>query len=152
VEQGLNQNEFQIMKINHLIALVAATAMFAGCKPSEPPTPDVKTQVSDAASNAKDSMIQAKDDFVAASQKKIHELDAKIDELSARSANLKDDSKVKEDQALADLRVQREKLNSKFDDLKMSTQDGWDKTKIAFSDAWDKVEKAYDDAKAKITQ
>jgi hypothetical protein len=132
------------MKIKNYAMLLAATVMFAGCKPSDQPNPD-QQQVT-----LKDKAVETKDEFIAATDKKLHDLDAKIDDLSQRSAGLKDDAKVQADKALDHLRAERAEVGKKFDQLKESSQDGWEKTKAGFSVAWDDMQKTYYDTKAKF--
>ncbi len=71
----------------------------------------------------------------------------KLTEASEKSADLKDDAKVQADKTLADLHAQREALGKKFDELKQSSQDTWDKDQgTLFRLPGADMEKAYDDA------
>lgn len=145
------------MKIKHCVITLATAVALTGCKPddqqvSTPATnsAELKQQAKDDLSVAKDSAVQTKDEFLAAMDKKMQVLDANIKDLSDKSANYTDDAKVQSDKALANLRGQRAIVQEKYDQLKQSSQDAWDKTKDAFSAAWTDMQKAYDDAKAKF--
>jgi len=146
------------MKRNHYITLFAISAALVGCDQADkPPVPhdtvtkeDVKQDALQSARTTKEYLALEKDEFIAATDKKIKELDVKIDELSKKSADYKDDAKVKADQALASLREQRSALGTQFDKLKAASKDAWADTKSAFVGAWDKVQQGFEDAKAKF--
>lgn len=93
---------------------------------------------------------QSKDEFVAAMDQKMKEMDAKIKSLADKSVDYKDDAKIQRDKALAELRDDREKLGKKYDELKQSSQDAWEKTKEGFVSAWDGLTNAFESAKAKF--
>jgi hypothetical protein len=129
-----------------LFIIVLASGLITACNHNEPPpTPQ------DAANAAKDSAAQTRDEFLASMDKKMTELDAKIDKLASKSADAVGDAKVRADQALADLRSQREAVRKQYDTLKASSQGAWDQTKAGFQSAWDSLVKSYDNAVAKIT-
>ena len=127
--------------------MVLATGLITACDRDEtpPPTPQ------DAANAAKDSAAQTRDEFLASMDKKMTELDAKIDKLANKAADATGDAKIREDQALADLRSQREAVRKEYIDLKASSHEAWDKTKAGFQSAWDGLVKAYDNAVSKVT-
>jgi hypothetical protein len=131
----------------YLILVVLAAGIAAGCNRNEPPPPSPQ----DAANAAHDSAAQTRDQFLASMDKKMTDLDAKIDKLSSQAGNATGDAKVREDQALATLRTQRDTVRKDYDQLKASTGDTWDKTKASFQSAWNSLVKTYDDAVAKVT-
>jgi hypothetical protein len=135
----------KIMKANIYLTMLAVTAGIAvGCNNNTPPPSQ------DAANAAQDSAAQTKDQFVASMDKRMVEMDVKIDRLASKAANATGDAKAKADQALADLRPQRDAVKKQYDDLKASGQDVWTKTKAGFQSAWDGLVKAYDNTAAKI--
>ncbi len=95
--------------------------------------------------------MESRDKFLASMDKKMADLDAKIDRLANKSGNAAGDAKLREDQALAELRAQREAVRKDYDDLKASTHEGWVKTRTSFQSAWDNLVKAYDNVVAKAT-
>jgi len=88
---------------------------------------------------------------MASVDKQMVALDKKIDELSDKAATATGDTKVRSDQAIADLKSQREAVRKEYKELKASTNDTWDRTKSAFQSAWQGLEKDYDKAVAKIS-
>jgi chromosome segregation ATPase len=139
------------MKTNlHLLILVAAAGLLTACNRDNtaPSTPPPSQTAADA---ARDSAAQTRDQFLASMDKKMAELDAKIDKLEAKSATAEGDAKVRADQAIADLRSQREAVRKEYHELKASSQDAWDKTKAGFQSAWDSLVKTYDNAVAKMS-
>ena len=129
-----------------LVIVVLATGMVTACHRNEPPP-----NPQDAANAAQDSAAQTRDEFLASMDKKMTELDAKIDKLASKSADATGDAKVRADQALADLRSQRDAVRKQYDELKTSAGDTWDKTKAAFQSVWGNLVKSYDDAVSKIS-
>jgi uncharacterized coiled-coil DUF342 family protein len=129
-----------------LVIVVLASGMISACNRNEPPpTPQ------DAANAAQDSAAQTRDEFLASMDKKMTELDAKIDKLASKSADATGDAKVRADQALADLRSQRDAVRKEYDELKASTADTWQKTKAAFQSAWGSLVQSYDNAVSKLS-
>jgi hypothetical protein len=126
--------------------VVLATGMITACNRDEPqPSPQ------DVVNAARDSAAQTRDEFLASMDKKMTQLDAKIAKLETKSADAAGDAKVRADQALADLRSQRDAVRKQYDELKLSTADAWEKTKAAFQSAWGNLVKAYDNAVSKVT-
>jgi len=147
------------MKFKQALIVFAASAALAGCKPENQTAPekpvtgqDVKDQYKDALKTTKDYATQSKDQFVAATDVRMKDLDAKIQALADKSADYKDDAKIQADKALADLRVQRDALGKKYDELKQASQDAWEKTRDGFVSAWDSVTNAYENAKSKFNK
>jgi hypothetical protein len=134
----------------HLVIMLAAAGIFSACNRDnpQPPTPQA---AADAANAAADSAAQTRDQFLASMDKKMSELDAKIDHLSDKAANATGDAKVRADQAVADLRAQRDAVRKEYDQLKASSEDAWVKTKATFRSAWDNLVKSYDNAVAEIS-
>ena len=135
------------MKLKYYVLAAGLALGVAGCNQNKDSTlPD--QQIRDQSTNR---LSETKDQFMAATDQKIKDLDAQIDQLSQKAAGLKDDAKVQANKALDVLRADRDILKQKYDDMKASSGDTWDKTKAAFQSAWDDVEKAYDNAKAKFS-
>jgi hypothetical protein len=134
------------MNTKYLLIVALTAGMLTACNRNEPPL-----NPQDAANAAHDSAAQTRDEFLASMDKNMSELDAKIDKLASQAANATGDAKVREDQALADLRSQRDAVRKDYDQLKASSGDVWEKTKAGFQSAWDSLEKSYDNAVAKVT-
>jgi len=129
----------------YLAAMLAAAGLVAGCGPNN--SSSTPSQTSD-----QQRMDAARDEYLASIDKRMNELDAKIDSLAAKSSSdLSTEAKARRDQALANLRADRDTVRQQYDKLKISSADAWDKTKADFQTAWDKLAKAYDDAAAKVT-
>jgi hypothetical protein len=127
--------------------LAAALALGApGCNQNKDSTiPD--QQVATTNTN---NLVAAKDGFIDGTDQKIKDLNTEIDELSQKAAALSGDAKVQANKALDVLRADRDIVKTKYEDMKASSGETWDRTKAAFQAAWGDVEKAYDDAKAKF--
>jgi hypothetical protein len=134
-----------------------ALAFSAGCSRSEQAGLDQKSETpttakavadgfKDAAATTNEYVTENKDEFVAAADKRLSGLDTKISELAQKSASYKDDAKVQADKTLADLREQRDKLKTRFDELKKSGADTWKDSKAGFASALDGLEKSYENA------
>ncbi len=134
------------MNTKYLMMVALTAGMLTACNQNEPPP-----NPPDAANAAQDSAARTRDEFLASMDKKMTELDAKIDKLASQAANAAGDAKVREDQALADLRSQRDAVRKEYDHLKASSGDAWEKTKAGFQSAWDSLVKSYDNAVTKIT-
>lgn len=138
------------MKTNLHLAILAAAGLLTACNRDNTVPPPAPTTPQAAADAARDSAAQTRDQFLASMDRKMAELDAKIDKLEAKSATAEGDARIRADQALADLRAQREAVRKEYSELKASSSDTWDKTKAGFQSAWDSLVKTYDNAVAKL--
>src|SRR5258708_5014065 len=125
------------MNLKSFLLVVGASAALAGCSQSNEPTSkaadkpvtgqEVKQDYKNALNATKDYLGQGKDEFLGTIKSKMKDLDGKIDELAKKSGTYKDDAKVQADKALAGLREQREAVGKKYDELKASSQETWEK-------------------------
>jgi hypothetical protein len=152
------------MKKQNTIALAACSlslSFFAGCSRSDQTgtnqqseTPITANAVADdfkdATARTKAYVTENKDEFVAAADKQLTELDTKISELAQKAASYKDDAKVQADKTLADLRVQRDKLQTQFNELKQSGADKWKDIKAGFTSALEEWDKTYEQVKSQF--
>ncbi len=139
----------------YILIVALSSGILTACNRSEvppppPPPPPQDTAVA-AHEAAHEAAAETRDQYLAQMDKRIAELDVKIDKLNAKSATATGDKKVREDEAIADLRSQREAVRKQYDELKASPHDSWDKTKAAFQSAWDSLQNSYDKAVSKMS-
>ena len=143
----------------YLLGLAMLTAL-TGCRDSsQPQTQDtakptdgqgLKQKYADAVNGTKDYTAQKKDEFLAAMGQKMKDLDARMDELAKKTGGYRDDAKAEADKAMAALREQRDGLGKKYDALKKTGQDTWEKAQAGVASAWSEMEKAYENAKSRF--
>jgi len=144
----------------HLLGLAVLTAL-AGCGGSSQPQVqdtaakpvdgrELKQKYAAALESTKDYTAQKKDEFLAAMGRNIKQLDARIDELAKKTEGYKDDAGAEADKVMAALREQRDALGKKYDALKKTGEDTWEKGQADVASAWSKMEKAYENAKSKF--
>jgi peptidoglycan hydrolase CwlO-like protein len=134
----------------YVLIIALSSGIITACNRSEPPPPPPPSQ--DTATAVHDQAVATRDEYLAQMDKKTAELDAKIAKLEEKEATATGDRKLREDEAIADLKSQREALRKNYADLKASTHDTWDKTKAAFQSAMDNLQNSYDKAVSKISQ
>jgi hypothetical protein len=111
---------------------------------------ELRQKYTDALESTKDYTAQKKDEFLAAMGRNMKELDARMDELAKKTEGYKDDARVEADKVMAALREQRDALGKKYDALKKTGEDTWEKGQADVASAWSKMEKAYENAKSKF--
>jgi hypothetical protein len=111
---------------------------------------ELKQKYADALNGTRDYTAQKKDEFLATMGQKMKDLDARMDELAKKSGGYKDDARTEADKTMAALRGQRDALGKKYDALKKTGQDTWQKAQAGVASAWNEMQKAYENAKARF--
>lgn len=150
-------------KFQFPIAAAAALAVSSGCDRNQQETSEtdgqpgatvtakeVAERYKAAAVATKDYVVENKVAFVAGAENRLKQLDAQIDELAKKSEGLKEDAKLQTDQALAELRAQRDKLDVKFAQLKQSGDKAWKELKAGFEMAMNDLEQAFENARSEF--
>ncbi len=123
-------------------------AQGAAAKPAD--GQELKQKYMDTVNGAKDYTAQKKDEFLAAMGQKMKDLDARMDELAKKSEGYKDDARTEADKTMGALRGQRDALGKKYDALKKTGQDTWEKAQAGVASAWNEMQKAFENAKARF--
>jgi chromosome segregation ATPase len=92
-----------------------------------------------------------KDAFVASASADVDALDQKIKELSDKVANASDSVKTNEQAKLEELNANRADLGKKLDDVKNSTEAGWNDAKTGFKNSYDDVKNSLKQAWHELT-
>jgi len=78
-----------------------------------------------------------KENFKKEAKKSLNDLFAKIDELEAKKDKVKADAKAEYEEKLSRLKLQKNHLQAKYDELINASEEKWDEVKSAFSSATD---------------
>lgn len=81
---------------------------------------------------------------------KIDEWSAEIDKIEAKARGAEADQKIKYEQQLSEMRMQREKARDKMHEISASSEDAWETLKDGMESAWGNVSKAFRDAANKF--
>jgi len=82
-----------------------------------------------------------RDTFKENAKKSIDEIFAKIDELEAKKTQAKAEVKEKYEKKIAELKLIKNDLQAKYDDLLNTSEDEWEEVKHSFSTSFDYLKK-----------
>ncbi|MCL5097621.1 MAG: hypothetical protein M1608_08850 [Candidatus Omnitrophica bacterium] len=141
--------------ILNALSLMAALAVTAGCQQKQQSAQNdqsvsgeqVKGKVNEAVNATKQYAAQTKDQVAAAVQKQLNAMDTDIAGLESKASKLTAQARTKADQALVELRAQRDVVAKKLDELKAAGQEDWKKAQSGLDEAWQKLQKTYEQAK-----
>jgi peptidoglycan hydrolase CwlO-like protein len=135
------------------ILILAGLITFSGCEqkaadrtPGKITPEDVRRDAGQAVNTAAEYSQQTKDEFQKKFETQLNELDAKIAKLREKGGDLKDKTKVKWDQKMADLEKKREAARTKLAEVGHSSAEAWKDVQKGVASAWNDLDKAFQDA------
>jgi peptidoglycan hydrolase CwlO-like protein len=135
------------------ILILAGLITFSGCEqkaadrtPGKVTPEDVRRDAGQAVNTAAEYSQQTKDEFQKKFETQLNELDAKIAKLREKGGDLKDKTKVKWDQKMADLEKKREAARTKLAEVGHSSAEAWKDVQKGVASAWNDLDKAFQDA------
>jgi hypothetical protein len=133
--------------------MFAGLFAWSGCEqklgdrtPGKVTSEDVRRDASQAVNTAAEYSQQTKEEFQKKLATQFDELDDKIVKLREKGRDLKDESKVKWDQKMAELEKKREAARVKLDEVGHSSAEAWKDVQKGAASAWDELDKAFRDA------
>ncbi len=134
------------------IALIAASAFAAGCKPSEENSTaqqfdKVKTETKADAQAMKDYTFAQKAEFVAEMQGQVDALNKDLDALSAKIDKSSDAAKAEAKPKLQALRDEAAKMNQKLEEARNATESTWDSVKASSKKTFDAMKDDFQQAR-----
>ena len=139
------------------ILLIAAIALATGCDQSATTPPsrtvtsdDVRRDAGNAVDTAAEFAKQTKEEYQSKLDLRLAELDEEIVMLRERGNQLKDDTKVRWEQKLAELEVKREAARVKLAEVKESSAEAWKDVQKGAQSAWDELDKAFQEASSEF--
>jgi hypothetical protein len=88
--------------------------------------------------------------YVLGAEQKLASYDADMDSVRARFAAASAKVKAEAQADLDSLQAERDRVQVRLNELKASTEDGWDMAKESFAETLDNLEKAIDRAKNRL--
>ncbi|ASK35930.1 hypothetical protein CEK62_16835 [Alcanivorax sp. N3-2A] len=140
--------------------LVAATFMLATTSSSwaqdategvpnikQPDQENVQAQHRDTMEDIRQYSAEQKEQAMQAARNGLDRLDARIDDASDSINDgwkeLSQETRLKKQQALANLKEQRAELQADYQRLQDASADNWDAAKVRFGNAWDATRQAW---------
>lgn len=90
-------------------------------------------------------------DYVQKLKAKLDEWDREIDTLETRLGEMKGDAEERARLALDDLKLTRQQLTDRVDELLSTTDDAWQHIRLSFENAWDNVKSGLSAARTELT-
>ncbi|GAA5131765.1 hypothetical protein GCM10023339_64540 [Alloalcanivorax gelatiniphagus] len=113
----------------------------------QPEQQNVQVQMHDTWEAIKRFSVEQKDQALTALSQAMTALDEDIDNARANiDANWQDmsqDARLEKQEALSEMKDQREDLGRKYQELKAASADNWDAAKVRFGNAWEHTKDAW---------
>ncbi|UUX51171.1 coiled coil domain-containing protein [Nisaea acidiphila] len=90
-----------------------------------------------------------KDPYIAKAKARIDQWDAEIDKVKAKAEEAEADAKIEYRRQADEMRAQRNKAESRLQDLRAASNDAWENLKSGFETAWKDISSAFDSAKSR---
>jgi DNA repair exonuclease SbcCD ATPase subunit len=113
----------------------------------QPDQENVAARNRDTLDDIRDYSAEQKDEAVRAARHGLDQLDARIEEMSthidASWKQLSQQTRLKKQQALGNLKEQRAELETDYQRLQAASADNWEAAKTRFGDAWQATKQAW---------
>lgn len=113
----------------------------------QPDQENMAAQSRDTLDDVRDYSAEQKDEAVRAARHGLDRLDARIEEMSTRIdaswKQLSQQTRLKKQQALSNLKEQRAELEADYQRLQAASADNWDAAKARFGEAWEATKQAW---------